>query len=289
MGACTFKALGTHWSIVVDGESFQESDKVAVRDHIAVFEERFSRFLSGSLVNQFRAVAAGEYEIDSELALLLQHSDRLRELTDGVFDPAAGELLERAGYDASYRLEPSENALSFELPHWSLHEKTLILDGPTAFDLGATGKGYCIDHVCDLLKEQGHNYFLVEAGGDMYGTTKQDGSPWRVAIQYPGKPDTAAGVVELSNKAVAVSDSFRRKWGKWHHIINPKERRSVEGIIGAVAVAKNPWHADSMTSLLFLGKSDKYEQYATEFEAQYLVFYEDDTTLVSTNWEGEMF
>lgn len=289
MDSFTFKAIGTHWSITLEGETLESDERAQIIEYVDIFEKRFSRFLPDSLVNQYRNVVAGTYDIDPEFAVLLERCDRLRTLTDGVFDPAAGELLELAGYDASYSLTPKEPTETFTIPMWSQTGITLTLDGPIAFDLGGIGKGYFIDRVADLMRTKGHRHFLVEAGGDMYGTTKADGAPWRIAIQYPGKPDTAAGVTLLKNNAIAVSDSFRRKWGKWHHIINPKERKSVEGIVGAVAVAQNAWDADSMTSLLFLGDSEQYGAYAKEYTAQYLVFYENSETLISANWEGELF
>lgn len=284
-----FKAIGTTWSITADEASFSKADQESVFEYVANFEQRFSRFLPDSEVNQFRRIRAGNFSISAELMVLLRKADVLRVLTDGVYDPAAGALLEKAGYDNSYSLEPSAQIDTFSLPHWNLDWETITLDGPVSFDLGGIGKGYCVDKVANLLAERGYQYIIVDAGGDMFGTSKADGSAWRVAIQYPGKPDTAAGVIRLKNQAVAVSDSFRRRWGKWHHLVDPKRKQAIQNIVGAVSVSATAWHADCMTSALFLGSSNKYQDASKEFDADYLVFKSDGTCLVSPAWKGELF
>lgn len=289
MNEFTFKAIGTTWTIQVDNEDLSPSTQKEVREYIADFEQRFSRFLPNSEVNAFRDAKAGKYAVSTEFAKLLSRADQLRKLTDGVYDPAAGALLERAGYNASYTLEPTSDIQEFTLPRWSLQEGTLSLDGPTSFDLGGIGKGYCIDQVANVLKKLSIKYFLINAGGDIFGTTKADGSPWHLAIQYPGKPDLAAGTVNLSNQALAVSDSFRRRWGNWHHLVNPKQKQAVVEIIGAVALSQTAWDADCITSVLFLGPPNSYQLGANQLNAEYLVFKADGEALVSLGWKDELF
>lgn len=285
----TFTALGTTWSITIDGPPLTIDSQRSILESVTDFENRFSRFIADSEVNQFRDAKAGSYQISKDLASLLSIADQLRTLTDGVYDPAVSELLERVGYDSKYTLKPSDDIDAFILPCWTIKETTLTLDGPTAFDLGGIGKGYCIDMVAKHLIDIGHQYFLVNGGGDMYGTMKKDETPWRIAIQYPGKPDTAAGIVKLKNKAIAVSDSFRRRWGKWHHLVDPKRKKAIEAVVGAVAVTPNAWHADCMTSALFFASADKYSEASLLFKSDFLVFLADDTCQVSSNWPDELF
>jgi len=289
MDEFTFNAIGTTWCIFTDATPLQDDAKKAVLEYIAGFDKRFSRFLADSEANAFRSAEAGGYTISKELAILLSEAQRLRYLTDGVYDPAVGGLLERAGYDATYSMRSLDNVDEFVLPKWTVAGETLTLDGPAVFDIGGTGKGYCIDQVAALLGRFGYKHFLVDAGGDMYATYKEDGSAWRVAIQYPGKPDTAASVVNLKNQGIAVSDSFRRRWGVWHHVVHPQFKSPIEHIIGAAAVAPNAWHADCMTSALFLSSSKKYPSIAREYKAGYLVFNNEGTCIVSSDWQGELF
>lgn len=285
----SFQAIGTTWNITTDERDLEQKEKTVVLAHLAEFEKRFSRFLPDSEVNQFKEVAAGTYDISNEFAKLLRRADQLRIQSDGHFDPAVAGLLVRAGYDAAYTLNPKEDTAAFVLPRWEIDGTTLKLEGPTTFDLGGIGKGYAIDSVSGLLSGFELKCFLVEAGGDAYGTRKQNGQPWKVAIQYPGKPDTAAGLLVLSHQAIAASDTFRRRWKSWNHLVDPKNNQPITNIIGVVAEANTAWDADCMTSALFFCTTSNYAETARAYQATYLVFRQDGTCLIDPNWPGELF
>lgn len=291
MEAFSFRALGTEWSVLIDAHPLTPALQEAVMECVTQFEQRFSRFLPDSEVNAFREAKVGTYPISEELSVLLGRADVLRRLTGGIYDPAVGGLLERAGYGMpkTNEISTTETTTNFFLPHWSLVGTTLTLDGPVAFDLGGMGKGYCIDGVARVLEREGYQHYLVEGGGDMFGTTKADGSPWQVAIEYPGKPELAAGTMALSHQGLAVSDRFRRRFGRWHHIVNPAMKQAVDTIDGCAAVALSAWDADCMTSGLFLAPSELYPALAREFRAEYLVFLSDGHTQVSSHWPGKLF
>lgn len=311
MEQLSFQALGTAWSILIDGAPFRTKDQEDLVEYVAHFEKRFSRFLPESEVNQFRDAKEGSYEISEELSKMLQTADVLRSLTKGAFDPAVALLLEQSGYDAQYRFTPeTEKIETHQMPTWSLQGTILSLTTGTVFDLGGIGKGYCIDLVAQFLKERGYQYFLIEAGGDMYGTSKADGSEFRVALEWPGKPGVAFGTVQLKDAGLAVSDSFRRRWpapaapaeadetasvpsGKgskdWHHIIDPRTKEPVQKVIGCSALASTAFDADCITSGLFLSAESEYSKIANEFSGEFVVFTDEGGVKISKNWPGEFF
>jgi thiamine biosynthesis lipoprotein len=201
-------------------------------------------------------------------------------------------LLEYTGYGPQQnnkKITTDESVEEFILPKWSIAKNTLTLNGPAVFDFGGFGKGYCIDQVANILKRFGYKNFIIDAGGDIFATTKKEGAPWKVAIEYPGKPELALGTVLLKNQGIAVSDSFRRRWGKWNHLINPKEKETIERIIGGVAVADCALDADCMTSVLFFSTDNNYHSASEIYKAKYLLVQNDGFTAVSPNWEGELF
>lgn len=284
----TFQALGTTWNILVDHARYEEIHQQEIIKRVALFEQRFSRFLPESEVNQFRTALPGVYPVSEGMAVLLARADQLRTLTYGRYDPAVGGLLERAGYGLKTG-QVAESPEDFRLPRWSLVETTLTIDGAVTFDFGGIGKGYCIDLVASALEQLGYQYYLVEGGGDMYGTTKRDGSPYRIALEWPGKPDTAFGLVTLNHQGVAVSDSFRRRWQNWHHIVDPQTKQTIEAVIGCSAVSGSAFEADSMTSALFHAPLEHYPRVAEALEGQYVVFQSNGTVSVSGNWPGELY
>jgi len=285
----SFLGLGTKWSVMIDNDTFRDETKTAILSFVENFEKRFSRFLPQSEVNAFRKSGAGSYTLSSDFLFLLISADRLRILTEGRYDPAVAILLESAGYgmkSGSVSLERKKDGV---LPQWSISHNMLNIDGPIAFDLGGIGKGYCIDNVAKILENAGYRYFLVEGGGDMVATTKADGSSYRIAVEYPGKSDMAASVVNLSHQGIAMSDIFRRRFGKWHHLIDAQEGTSVENIIGCVAVARNAFLADCMTSGLFFAPDLQYPLLAQELQSSYIVFQKEGMVQISPDWSGEIF
>ncbi|MCA9365270.1 FAD:protein FMN transferase [Candidatus Kaiserbacteria bacterium] len=284
-----FEAIGTRWSISTDKEVLTNEVKTSISDWLKDFEKRFSRFIETSEVNAFRHSVAGTYEISNEFLTLLERAEYLKKVTGGAFDPAVAQILEQAGYDAEYSLTPKEGGADSNLAEWHLDNDRLVINGGISFDLGGIGKGYAIDMVSEIIKRNGVCHYIIDAGGDIFATTKSDGRPWRIAIEYPGHPEKAAGIVELNNQAVAVSDIFKRKWRNWHHIVDAKSKLPTDTIIGASAVANTAFDADSMTSVLFLADVNVYKKVAEDLVSSYLLFNSDGTCGKSSDWAGELF
>lgn len=284
-----FTALGTEWTLLSDGKPFSENTQKAIREHAEAFEDRFSRFRDGSETNAFRTASAGRYAVSPEMEAMLQRAAMLRELTEGGYDPAIAPILEMAGYDKYYRFTEEEHSEPIHLPHWKIEAGHLVLDGPASFDFGGIGKGWCIDRLADVLRREGHEYFLVDGGGDMYGTYKSDGSSFRIALEWPGQAGTSFGTLELMDQGLAVSDSFRRRWGKWHHIVNPATQAPVAEVTGAAAAAKTAWDADCATAALFQLPEEKFPFVREAFGAEHVVFQSTGKIQVSQRWPGELF
>lgn len=284
-----FESMGTAWSVLADSADLTEEARQAILDYAGGFDRRFSRFLPDSEANAFRNSPAGTYTVSEEFAALLRIAKKLEHMTAGRFNAAVGGLFERVGYGGARDTLPEDDVSSYSLPVWSLEGREITIDCPVVFDVGGFGKGYAIDRTAELLKNRGFEHLLVDGGGDMYGTRKRGGEPWRVAIQHPGKEDTAAGMLELIDAGLAVSDTFRRRWGAWHHIIDAKGKKPVRNVIGCAAVASSACDADCATSLLFLASSETYPAVACEFGSKYLIFQSDGSARMSPGWPGELY
>ena len=94
MEVFTFEALGTKWNITIDDQNLDEVTEGLIRRYIKDFEQRFSRFLPTSEVNQFREALPGKYQISLELRTMLEHGIIIAINIDGgyiykgFYDPA---------------------------------------------------------------------------------------------------------------------------------------------------------------------------------------------------------
>jgi thiamine biosynthesis lipoprotein len=288
MSQFSFSALGTEWVIRVDDGEIDQKLQAEILAKTEQFDQQFSRFILTSEANAFRESPAGTYKVSAEFDEFLHVCKTLQEDTQGSFDPAVGKLLELAGYDPEYHFT-TQDVSSFKLPEWKVDGQDVTISDSVVFDTGGIGKGYWIDQLAALLKKHHFTHYIVDGGGDMVATTKKDGSPWKVALEWPGDPERAIGVVELKNQGLAVSDIYRRNWGEWHHIVDVKKLQSTQGVVWSAALAHNAWEADQFTSILSLADPSLHTSLAQKRNVEYLVLHTGGEIHVSQSWPGEIF
>jgi thiamine biosynthesis lipoprotein len=281
-----WEAMGTHWHISVFGEVSDDFWREVEQDSFQ-FEQQFSRFIAESEVNRWSKVSgAGEAEVSDTLAELLLFAQKLKTLTHGAFDPAVGGLLEAAGYDPTYSFS-AKSPEAWRKPEWSISGNTLHFSGPLVIDIGGYGKGYWIDQLSAKLAKAGYLFHLVDGGGDMFATTKPDGAGWRVAIEVPGKPDEALEVITLNSQALAVSDTQKRAWGEWHHVVDPRQAKPANNVSSAAVVASSAQVADALTTCLMVGERAIWQNLLQYYPAEYLLT-SGSRLEKSTNWIGSI-
>lgn len=285
-----FEAIGTHWHITVEAtkpvppETWQK-----IQARITEFDQQFSRFILSSEANAWRAAKPGSYEVSPEMAELLQFASDLRAGTGGKFDPAIGGLLELAGYDPTYSFTQQPELKNWQTPGWEISGTTLTITAPLVIDVGGYGKGTCIDLAAGILKAEGWDYFLVDGGGDLSGTTKFSGEPWQVAVEWPGRPEYALSQVALSNQALAVSDIFKRNWGEWHHVIDPQAGRPASQVLGVAVIGAEAQTADGLTTAIALIDTAERNILAEKYHVEFVLLLANQTTQTSQNWPGVLF
>lgn len=160
-------------------------------------------------------------------------------------DGQIGEALERVGSDRIV-LDPAQNTIAFKKPGMSI-------------DLGGIAKGYAIDRAIGLLRAGGVASALVNAGGDLYALGfKPDGTPWRVGVRHPRRPDDLIATLEVHDIAVMTSGDYERYFIKdgrrTSHIIDPRTGFSVRGTASVTLSAASATRADALaTGVLVLG------------------------------------
>lgn len=284
-----FEAIGTQW--VIDVYSLPKGvnlDRLLqeIRERIEVFDSHYSRFRNDSLIAQM-ADRAGSYSLPEDADPLFSLYWRFYQLTDGAFTPLIGAVLEQAGYDAVYSLQERdkkqptqrwENILDYSAGTVRVHE-------PAVLDFGAAGKGYLVDIVAEILERQGITDYCVDAGGDMRYCSSQI-SPLRVGLENPLQENQVIGVVELQNASICSSAGNRRRWGKYHHILDPVTQESPHDIAGTWVTAASTMEADALATSLFLVSPEKL---AEHFSFEYLIMYDDYRVKKSSGFSGQLF
>lgn len=280
-----FEAIGTVWNIEFAGKP-QEAATVArrVADRISEFDRTYSRFRADSWVSKIRK--PGSYHVPRDFEPMFELYQKLYKITDGLVTPLIGDVMERAGYNAEYSLQPKKLR---PIPKFEkclqLHNNTLHVKFECLLDFGAAGKGYLVDLISDLLRKQGITEFVVDAGGDIREASPALRSSTPVGLEDPGRPGESIGYVELHNQSLCASAGNRRQWGEFHHIIDPSTLRSTSDIKATWVVANTTMLADGLSTALFFTSP---ERLAKEFDFEYVIQMADNTIRSSDNFPGRI-
>ncbi len=213
-----------------------------------------------SLIN--RNAAQKPVTISAELLELIARSLQMSELTDGAFDityASAGQL-----YDFRRKIKPSQEALAKALPTINYHHIRLdrkqssikFLRAGVRIDLGGIAKGHAVDRCIALLQARGIKQAIVSAGGDSRIIGDHGGRPWIVGIRDPRQEGKVVAALPLSDAAVSTSGDYERYFEangvRYHHIINPKSGRPVNGVRSVTVVGSDSTTMDALSTSVFV-------------------------------------
>jgi thiamine biosynthesis lipoprotein len=269
-----FGAIGTHWDIQV---SESETDGAwaellgTIRGRIDEFDAAYSRFRGDSLVSRM-SQRAGTYELPEDGYGLLRFYEQLYRVTGGKVTPLIGQVVSDAGYDAAYSFQSKPLQTP---PAWddviSYDELSITLKQSALLDFGAAGKGYLVDIVSEIIAEAGVRSYAINAGGDILHRSGE-GQTLKVGLENPLDAEEAIGTVQLANESLCASAGSKRKWGGYHHIIDPTTLRSTDEILATWVIAGDTMTADGLATALFFMKP---EELAQQFTFSYAVLHQD--------------
>ena len=230
------RAQGTTWHITY--KSLNGEDLTPKFDSILkAFDYSISTYNKESLltkINNNEDVAP-----DGVITAVFQQSQRMYALTDGLFDPTCRPLVNAWGFGKHTDLrKPSQQELDSVLQFVGMDKVRIengriIKDDPRlTLNFNANAQGYSVDLICDYLKANGYNDYLVEIGGETRAVGSNPyGDNWRIAIDSPIDGSTEQDreyntVVHITGKSLCTSGDYRNflkvDGKKYSHELNPK-------------------------------------------------------------------
>ena len=239
----------------------------AAIDELLWVERTMTRFTDTSDIGRANLRAASEgVAVAPETAQVTIEALRWAAALDGRYDPAIGAVCKL--WDVKHRHEPPASERVAELAGRRFHESVEVgahhgepalrfHDAGAKLDLGSIAKGYGVDRAVGALRRAGIEQAVVVAGGDLYALgTAPGGAPWSIGIQSPTDERAIAGTLELTDRAVATSGTYRQffryRGHRYHHIMDPATARPRETEMQSLSiVADSVMHADAATTALF--------------------------------------
>ena len=260
------QTMGTTWSVkVVDSPASLADLQRELEAALVEVNARMSTYDPDSELMQFNNAAVGEpFPVSETTLAVVRISDGVSISTAGAFDVTVGPLVNLWGFGPRKRPErvPSqveiENALGrIGYSHLQIVGKMLVRHAPLFVDLSAVAKGYAVDVLADVLRDNGVERFLVEIGGELRGQgLAEAGRPWRVAIEAPiVHAREVYRVVELRGMGLATSGDYRNYFEvdgqRFSHMIDPRTGRPIKHNVASVSVLHpSVAHADAWATAL---------------------------------------
>ena len=242
-------AMGTTFTIDIYGR--EVGIMQAAADGALEEATRIDKILSNyqpdselSRVNE--RAAAGPVKISLELFDLLTACVAYSHASEGAFDITVGPLMKVWGFYKDSGHLPHRSEVTATLDR--IGYRNIELD-PTShtvhfmhhgisLDPGGVGKGYAVDKMVGVLKENGITCALISAGGSsIYGIGAPPDDPrgWYVRIRNPKDEKKTAAEVYLRDKSLSTSGNYEKFFwaeGKlYSHIMDPRTGFPAEGML----------------------------------------------------------
>jgi thiamine biosynthesis lipoprotein len=189
-------------------------DDAALDEAIAWFHDVDRRFSPYRANSQVTRVGTGELafgDADPDVRSMFTFADRLRDRTDGYFDPR--------GHRPDRRPDPT-----------------------------GVVKGWSVDEAMTTLRLAGARNVQVVAGGDLVAHGEAEpGRPWRVGIRHPDEAAAVAAVLLVRDLAVATSGRYERG----DHILNPHTGAAPAGLCSLTVVGPDLATVDAFATAGF--------------------------------------
>ncbi len=291
-----FLAFGTLVDISISGLPEREAQAATdiIEDDFKRMHHSWHAWDPGPLGRVNRLIQTGEtFSVPPSVLTLIIRGTELSEKSDGLFNPAIGQLIDAWGFhrnDPSGNRPPSQATIDQLLaaaPKMSdLHLQGIQMrssNPAVKLDFGAFGKGYGIDLAMEHLKELGVQNAILNAGGDLRAIGSKHGQPWRIAIRHPSG-EGVLGVIETTgSESIFTSGDYERNFtweGKrYHHIIDPRTGYPATGTRSVTVIHDDATTADAAATALFIAGPSRWYEIARRMGLTYVLLVDTENNI----------
>ncbi len=285
-----FDSIGSHFEIsIYDNidDVFFEQIKSDILAWINDFDNKYSRFKDSSVVS-FLNNKIGVFSVRDDFSEIMTWYFKLYKLSNHKFTPLIGSMLDDLGYDKNYTLIPKDKINNIS----DLYESIKILDKnkieiikPVNLDFGGVGKGYCVDVIKSKLEKYNIKKFIVNGAGDIFYKTN-DTESIISGLENPNNFSQIIGTINIKNQSICASSGSRRKWDKYHHIIDPDLKKQNDEIVATWVIAENTLIADTIATCLFMCSPENFQN---DFKFEYCILNKDMKIKKSNGFDAKFY
>ena len=293
-----FLALGTLVKVSIYGD-----DEEAAADVVRLLETDFAWLhdnfypTRGELGALNEALTAGtSTTVGPDLQVLLKRGQELEQQSDGLFNPALGELFFLWGFvndeRPAYLPPPDAESIADILKQQPSMQKLTIdrnevsSTTPLLLDLGGYAKGYALEVGTQRLLNAGVENALINAGGDITALGQAGERPWRIGIRDPDGSSVLAGIEMRDRETVVTSGDYERFFEhggiRFHHILDPRSGYPAARTRSVTVIDTDAVLADAAATALFVAGPGEWINVASSMGVRYVMLVDDDQQIHMT-------
>ncbi len=222
--------------------------------------------------------------LDSMFLTVFNKGMEVSRNTGGYYDITVAPLCNAWGFGftekSAMTQEKVDSILQFTgYAKVSICNGSVTKDDPRCMlDFSSIAKGFACDAVANLLKSEGIANYMIEIGGEVAASGRNDaGDVWLIGINKPdddrsGMMNGLQAAVRIDNAAVATSGNYRNFYiedgEKRSHTINPKTGYPVShALLSATVIASDCMTADAYATAFMAMGTDLAKAYADTSKA----------------------
>jgi thiamine biosynthesis lipoprotein len=194
------------------------------------------------------------------LVTVLRAAGEMSDRSGGKFDVTVQPLWQLHAAAAKAGREPTADEVGaarakIDWRDLAIGERQVRFRRPgMAATLNGIAQGFAADRASAVLREQGIEQALINAGELAGLGRKADGTPWRVGIQHPREASAWLALADLDGRCLATSGDYATNFGSFdrHHLLDPATGRPANHYSSVSVVAPTGLAADGLSTALFL-------------------------------------
>lgn len=310
------ETMGTsyHISYQLPKGTDEAAIQASITERLQQINDSMSTYQEDATISKFNRLGKNTpIKIDKDFSQVLDVSRQVYVQSGGAFDPTVMPLVETWGFGSTMtveRLQSPPSAAEIAEAYKLIGFEGVIQKEDTLYknkegvelDFSAVAKGYGVDVIADVLKNNYHiNNYMVEIGGEVstLGVSSQQ-QPWQIAIDAPiegstvSERQTIASIrqpMKTNNQMhLATSGNYRNSvifdGKRYSHTIDPITGKPIAGGAPSVTVAADSVaRADAWATALTAMPYEKALATAKEHDiaAMFVVLTDDTDPDLDTN------
>ncbi len=262
-------AMGSTFRVTLYG---QDRDQLAAAMEAALDEARridelLSNYKPGSDLSQVNRYAGERpVKVTPELFELLSECLEYSRQSEGAFDISVGPLMKVWGFYRGSGHLAAQAEVSRALAKVGYRNVVLDAQNRTVrfaqpgveLDPGGIGKGYAVDRMVGILRENGIKSALVSAGASsIYALgTPNNSRGWEIKIRDPKDANRTLEDIYLKDESLSTSGGYEKFFkadGKiYSHIMDPRTGYPSQGMLAVSVIAPRTLDSEAWTKPFYI-------------------------------------